>query len=314
MLGSVKTAVGRISPLAILGRYFSFCASRAADQDQFGGDLGAGAERADADIAARQLLGDDAHRDLAEPHAAVGLGDGEAEHAHLRKAGDDFERDIGVGAVPALRMRDDLGVGESPHLAADRLERLVEAGIADRAFVRVRDQIGQGGSRLSGVLPDLISASTTGSSRNGSMSDSAQAEVGEADDLALVHRDAAEDLGEIFAEADAGHQLLGRAEAALLVHAPGVGGHFLDRLDIGGEPGEPVGGVLLASILAALSLPCALTRSRTALTAHSSRPSAVNWAWRARSSSVTGRFSSTDAHLCCAAQCCVAVAGCNASF
>ena len=73
----------------------------------------------------------------------------------------------------------------------------------------------------------------------------AQAEVGEADDLALVHRDAAEDLGEIFAKADAGHQLLGRAEAALLVHAARVGGHLLDRLDVGGEPGESVGGVLL---------------------------------------------------------------------
>ena len=83
MLGSVKTAVGRISPLAIFGRYFCFLRLGAADEDQLGGDLRAGAERADADIAARQLLRDDAHRDLAEPHAAVRLGDGQAEHAHF---------------------------------------------------------------------------------------------------------------------------------------------------------------------------------------------------------------------------------------
>ena len=82
MLGSVKTAVGRISPLAILGQVFLFLRLRAADQDEFGGDLGPGAERADADIAARQFLRHDAHRDLAEPHAAISLGDGEAEDAH----------------------------------------------------------------------------------------------------------------------------------------------------------------------------------------------------------------------------------------
>ena len=39
--------------------------------------------------------------------------------------------------MPALRVGDDFGVGESAHLAADRLERLVEAGIADRALMRV---------------------------------------------------------------------------------------------------------------------------------------------------------------------------------
>ena len=77
----------------------------AAAEDQLGGDLRAGAERADADIAARQLLGDHAHRFLAEPHAAELLGDGEAEHAELRHLRDDLERDVAVGAVPALRVR-----------------------------------------------------------------------------------------------------------------------------------------------------------------------------------------------------------------
>jgi hypothetical protein len=80
----------------------------AAAENQLGRDLGAGAERADADIAARQLLGDDAHRFLAEPHAAVILGDGEAEHAELGHLRDDIERDVLVAQMPFLRMRHDL--------------------------------------------------------------------------------------------------------------------------------------------------------------------------------------------------------------
>ena len=86
MLGSVKTAVGRISPLAILGRKWRFCSCVPPHEDQFGGDFRARAERADADIAARKLLGDDAHRDLAEPQAAVFLGDRQAEDAHFGEA------------------------------------------------------------------------------------------------------------------------------------------------------------------------------------------------------------------------------------
>ena len=82
--------------MAIFGRYFAFCAWRAADQDEFGGDFRARAERADADIGARQLLGDDAHGDLAEPDAAELLGDGQAEDAELGEAVDDLERDIVV--------------------------------------------------------------------------------------------------------------------------------------------------------------------------------------------------------------------------
>ena len=73
----------------------------------------------------------------------------------------------------------------------------------------------------------------------------AEAEVGEAHDLALVHRNPAENLREIFAEAHPGEQLLGHAEAALFAHARRIGRHFLDRLDIGRKPREPVSGVLL---------------------------------------------------------------------
>ena len=71
----------------------------------------------------------------------------------LGEAVDDFERDIGVGAVPVLRVRDDFGVGEAAHLGADRLEGLVEAGIADRALVRLGDQRRQARARFGACCP-----------------------------------------------------------------------------------------------------------------------------------------------------------------
>ena len=48
--------------------------------------------------------------------------------------------------MPALGVGCDLGVGESAHLAADRLEGVIKARIADCAFPRLRDQRGQGGA------------------------------------------------------------------------------------------------------------------------------------------------------------------------
>ena len=127
---------------------------------------------------------------------------------------------------------------------ANGREGLVEAGVADRALVRLGDQRGEARARLGRVsrldqrLDRFVAPSRDVFPR--------QAEIAQADDFALVHRDAAENLGEIFAQADAGQQRLGLAEAAFGAHSARVGGHFLDRLDIGGEPGEPVRGVLFA--------------------------------------------------------------------
>ena len=72
-----------------------------------------------------------------------------------------------------------------------------------------------------------------------------QAEIGKAHDLALVHRQAAKNLGEVFAEADLCDELLGLAKTPFFAHAQGVSGHLLDRLDVGREPRKAVGGVLL---------------------------------------------------------------------
>ena len=53
--------------------------------------------------------------------------------------------------MPPLRVGRDLGVGEAAHLAADRLEGVVETGIADRAFPRLADQGGEGGAIFAGI-------------------------------------------------------------------------------------------------------------------------------------------------------------------
>ena len=73
-----------------------------------------------------------------------------------------------------------------------------------------------------------------------------QPEIGQPHDLALAHRNAAEDLGQIFAGADADDEILGLAEAAVIGKPLGIGGQLTDGLHIGGEPGEAVSGALFA--------------------------------------------------------------------
>ena len=215
----------------------------AAAENKLGGDLGAGAERADADIAARKLLGHDAHQFLAEPHAAVFLGDGQREHAELGHLRDDVERNVLIAQMPALRMRHHLAVGEFAHLVANGIEGVVEAGRADARIRLLPHQFAKPRAALRGVavndqmLDGGIDA--RGHHRAG------DAEVAKPDDLALAHRNAADDLRQIFAGADPHQEILDLAETAGRAKPLRVGRKLADRLDIGGEPGKPVGGALL---------------------------------------------------------------------
>ena len=98
---------------------------------------------------------------------------------------------------------------------------------------------------MSAVLPVSINRATAPSRQRRDLR-LVEAEIGEAQDFALAHRNAAENLREIFAKADQRQQRLGLAEAAFAAQARGIGGHFADRLDIGGEPGEAMRGALFA--------------------------------------------------------------------
>ncbi len=71
-------------------------------------------------------------------------------------------------------------------------------------------------------------------------------EIGHAHDLALTHRNAADQLGEIFAGADAHQELLDLAEIAGRRQPQRIGFKLPDRLDIGREPGKSMGGALFA--------------------------------------------------------------------
>ena len=81
---------------------------RAAGQDQFGRDLRARAERAHADIAARQFLGHHAHRGLGQARAAIFLRNREAEHAQRAHFRDHVERNQFVLQMPLMREGRDL--------------------------------------------------------------------------------------------------------------------------------------------------------------------------------------------------------------
>ena len=209
---------------------------RAAAEDQFGGDLGPRAERADADIAARKLFGHDDHAGLGQAEAAEFLGDGQAEDAHLGQRLDDLHRDQLVLQVPVMGEGGDLLVGIAAELVADHLQLVVEAGGAEGgAPVVVAHQRDQAHPRLGGVaMRDQRGGGGAGRGQ-------CHADVLHAGDLALAHRDAAMDLGEVFAEADLEEQRLHLAELALGVDPAGPGAHLAQGFGVGGEPGERVG-------------------------------------------------------------------------
>jgi hypothetical protein len=61
-------------------------------------------------------------------------------------------------------------------------------------------------------------------------------------------------LGGIFGGADLRQQRLELAEAALVLHPLGIARDLAERLGIGGDPGEPMGRVLLALESGAIDL------------------------------------------------------------
>ena len=125
----------------------------AAAENQFGGDFRSRAKRADADVAARQLFGDHAHRFLAKPHAAEFFRNGQAEDAELGHLRDDLERNVAVGEMPALRIADHFAVGEFAHLVPDRFQRLVQTANADRAPCALRGSVRSAGRAAGPCCP-----------------------------------------------------------------------------------------------------------------------------------------------------------------
>ncbi len=146
--------------------------------------------------------------------------------------------------MPALRVRYHLGVGELAHLLAHGVEDVVEPAIADGGAAVVGHQCDQAGAILHRVAGGDELIRRAGEARGHRLG--IEAEIGGADELALAHQDAAGHLRQELAGADAHQELLDIAEPALLAHPLRVSRELADRLDIGREPGEAVGGALLA--------------------------------------------------------------------
>ena len=212
---------------------------RAAAEDQFGRDLGPGAEGADTDIAAREFLRHDDHRRLRQAQPAEILRDRQAENAKLRQFLDDLHRDQFVLQVPVMRVRHDTLFGIAAELVADHLKVFVKAGRPKgRPPVIVAHQRHQ-------PRPRRRAVARGDQRRRRAAGRPACVQVGKARGFPLAHRDAARDLGKVFAKADLKDQRLHLAELALTLDPPGPAAHLAQRLDIGGQPRERMGGELM---------------------------------------------------------------------
>ena len=140
-------------------------------------------------------------------------------------------------------MRHDLAVGELAHLLADGIQRLIETAVADRGRWLPGHQLDQARAvpnRIAGGDQEIERRRPTRRDLAGH-----QAEIREPQDLALAHRNAAGDLGDVFAESDADDQFFEFAETTDLGHARRIGRELAHGLDISRKPGEPVRGALL---------------------------------------------------------------------
>ncbi len=128
--------------------------------------------------------------------------------------------------MPRLRIGRDAVVGEFAHLFADRIQRVFEAAGADRRAVLLPDQLDKAGAALRGIAGGDEMLDRGRDARRGR--GRGQAEIGQAHDLALAHRNAAEHLGEVFAGADPHQKFFDLAEAAgrppAAAHRPRAGG------------------------------------------------------------------------------------------
>ena len=137
------------------------------------------------------------------------LGDGQAEDAEPGHLVDDLDRDQLVAQMPAMRVRHDPLVGKAAELVADHLELVVQpCGAEAGGALLLGQQPGQPHPRRVrvavpdqpiGIRPEPVIG---------------QADVLRPGHLALAHRDAAPELGQVLAETDLQDQPLGLAEGA----------------------------------------------------------------------------------------------------
>ncbi len=146
--------------------------------------------------------------------------------------------------MPFVGVRLNLRLDEAAHLAAHGFERLVHAAFAEMAGAfGLADQFDEPRARRRRIRPDERHHART---REGVGVPGCHIEVAKPHHLRLAHRDAAQNLRRIFANAGLREQRFHLAEAASLGQALRIGRHLLDGLGVGGKPSEAVAGVLFA--------------------------------------------------------------------
>ena len=274
VLGSVKTAVGRISPRGDLRQPVlpsaPRCRRRGSARRRSPSGCRASRRRYSRATAPRRRRTSPSCR---RPRAAVLLGDGQAEDAELAHLLDDLDRDVArsSGATRGRRARPRSSAKRrnwsriisivssrpvAPKVAAPRAPR----SSAPPAAARRRVAVAAGDQRLD----------RGGRKRRAPRR--ATPSVGRPDDLDLAHRDAAGELAEVLAEArSAGSAPRSRRGVPPPRARSAQPADLAQRLGVGRHPGEPVRRVLLglerrARDPAAAASPAPASRSRAAST------------------------------------------------
>ena len=143
-----------------------------------------------------------------------------------------------------MGMRQDALCGEATELVADHGEGFVEAGILNGGTAKRIGQVPGGSCHRRGRLAFKYEALDGGVAKQ-AFGGFQRAHLVGADGLALVHRDAANKLGAIVTEQDLCEEGLDLAELAVGGEALSPMGGFAQGLDIGDDPGEAMGEMLM---------------------------------------------------------------------
>ncbi len=143
--------------------------------------------------------------------------------------------------MPFVGVRRDHLLTQGEELVADHVERLVETAILERCVMSRFDKL-VGDGAFYGPRSTLPNELADGS---GVERFQIVAEVRGANHFALVHWDAADELGAIFGEQHLGQQRLGLTERALGIEVGCPPRYLPHQLGIGCVPAEAVNDVLL---------------------------------------------------------------------
>ena len=195
---------------------FFFLGVRPACDDQFGRDFRPRAERAHADIAARQLFRNDAHRGFGQPKATEFFWDRQTKNAHFCQFIDDFNRDQLVLQVPFVGKWFHFFNSVTTELFADHLQLFVKASPPDGDVGALLLHEFDKARACSLRIASLLQCRDAGIGKR-VLIFGRDAKIMQAQNFPLVHLNAAGNLAQVFAECDLMDQLFCFGKRAICV-------------------------------------------------------------------------------------------------